>query len=161
MCNFFFDQWIEKAGTQLNEGQSLVLSGEYEEGLQAMRVACQRKIAIDAPGSKHEEADSRMFSHTAYVPERIIVWSIDTEVTAVCPRVTLLLNIGELFFKTGVNNKKRFIPMHKISSEIDHDMSLVSPVIHALTGCDSPDALFEIGKKSVLALIKNDTRIGD
>ena len=124
-----------------------------------MRVTCQGKLAIDALGSNHEEADSRMFSHTAYametyVPERIIVWSIDTDIAAICPRVTLLLNIGELFFKTGVNNKKRFIPMHKICSEIGNDMSL--PVIHVLTGCDSISAFSGIGKKSVLAARRND-----
>ena len=91
-----------------------------------------------------------------YVPERIIFWSIDTDVAAICPRVTLLLNIGKLFFKTGVNNKKRFIPMHKICSEIGNDMSLVLPVIHALTGCDSTSAFSGIGKKSVLAALRND-----
>ena len=48
ICNFVFDQWTIKAATQLNEGQSLVLSGGYEEGLTAMRVTCQGKIAIDA-----------------------------------------------------------------------------------------------------------------
>ena len=145
ICNFVFNQWTIKAATQLNEGQSLVLSGGYEEGLTAMRVTCQGKIAIDALGSSHEQAYSRMFSHTVYametyVPERIIVWSIDTDVAAICPRVTLLLNIGKLFFKTGVNNKKRFIPMHKTCSEIGNDMSLVLPVTHALTGCDSTNA---------------------
>ena len=161
ICNFVFDQWTVKAATQLKEGQSLVLSGGYEEGLTAIRVTCQGKIAIDALRSDHEEADSRMFSHIAYametyVPERIIVWSIDTDVAAICPRVILLLNIGELFFKTGVKNKKRFIPMHKICSEIGHDMSLVLPVIHALTGCDSTSAFSGIGKKSVMAALRND-----
>ena len=70
--------------------------------------------------------------------------------------MTLLLNIGELFFKTGVNNKKRFIPMHKICSEIGNDMSPVLPVIHALTGFDSTSAFSGIGKKSVLVAPRND-----
>ena len=123
-----------------------------------MRVTCQGKIAIDALGSNHEETDSRMFSHIAYametyVPERIIVWS--TDVVAICPIVTLLLNIGELFF----NNKKQFIPMHKICSEIGNNMSLVLPVIHALSGCDSTSVFSGIRKKSVLAARRNDERL--
>ena len=85
-----------------------------------------------------------------YVLERIIVWNIDTVSATICPRVTLLLNISKLSFKTGVNNKEQFIPMHKICSEIGHDMSLVLPVIHALTGCNSTSAFSKIGKKSVL-----------
>ena len=48
ICNFVFDQWTIKAATQLNEGQSLNLSGGYGEGLTAMRVTCQGKVAIDA-----------------------------------------------------------------------------------------------------------------
>ena len=61
MCNFVFNQWTVKAATQLKEGQSLVLSEGYQEGLTTMRVTCQGKIAIDVPGSDHEEADSIMF----------------------------------------------------------------------------------------------------
>ena len=131
ICNFVFGQWTVKAAKEL----ALVLSGGYEEGLTAKSITCQGKIAIDAPGSNHEEADSRMFSHIAYametyVPERsiMILWSIDTDVAAICARVTLFFNIGELFFKTGINNKKRFIPMDKSCSEIGHNMSLVLPV---------------------------------
>ena len=37
-----------------------------------------------------------------------------------------------------------------------HDMSLVLPVIHALTGCDSTSAFSGIGKKSPLAALRND-----
>ena len=72
ICNFVFDQCTIKAATQLNKGQSLVLSGGYEEGLTAVRVTCQGKIAIDALGSNHEEADSRMFSHIAYAMDTYV-----------------------------------------------------------------------------------------
>ena len=126
-----------------------------------MRVTCQGKIGIDALGSDYEEADSIMFSHIAYametyVPESIIVWSIDIDVAAICPRVILLVNISEPFFKTcrGKKQKKRVLSVHKVCSEIGHDMSLVLPVMHALTECDSTSAFFGIGKKSVMAPLR-------
>ena len=123
-----------------------------------MRITCQGKIAINTLGLNYEEADSGMFSHIAYametyVQERIIVWNNDNDVAAIFPRVTLLLNIGELFFKTGINNKKR---LHKICFEIGHDMSLVLPVIHALTRRDSTGAFSGTGKRFVLAALRND-----
>ena len=58
-------------------------------------------------------------------------------VAAICPRAMLLLDIKEHYFKTGVKNKKRFILMPAVSSEIGHNISLVLPVVHALTRCDS------------------------
>ena len=71
-----------------------------------MTVTCHRKIAIDALGSDNKEADSIMFPHIVYametcVPENIIVWSIDTDTAAICPRTILLLMIGELFLRHG------------------------------------------------------------
>ena len=66
----------------------------------------------------------------------------------------LLLDIKELYFKTGVKTKKRFIPMHAVSSEIGHSISLVLPVAHSLTGCDSNSAFSEIGKRSMPNILK-------
>ena len=90
-----------------------------------MRVTCQGKIGIDALGSDYEEADSIMFSHIAYametyVPESIIVWSIDIDVAAICPRVILLVNISELFFKTcrGKKQKNQSYPCIKFALKL-------------------------------------------
>ena len=88
-----------------------------------------------------------MFAHVShamelYSPGRVIICSLDTDVAAICPRAMLLLDIKELYFKRGVKNKKRFIPMHAVSSEIGHSMSLVQPVAHALTRFDSNSAFF-------------------
>ena len=73
----------------------------------------------------------------------------------------LLLDIKELYFKTGVKNKKRFIPMQAVSSEIGRSISLVLPVAHALTGCNSNSAFSEIGKLSMLNILKSDERMAD
>ena len=73
----------------------------------------------------------------------------------------LLLDIKELYFKTGVKNKKRFIPMYAASSEIGHSTSLVLPVAHAVTGCDSNFAFSGIGKQSMLNILKSDERKAD
>ena len=93
-----------------------------------------------------------MFAHVShtmelYSPGRVLIWSIDTDVAVICPRAMLLLDNKDIYFKTGVKKqKKRFIPMHAVSSEIEHSISLVLPVTHALTGCDTNRAFSEIGK---------------
>ena len=93
--------------------------------------------------------------------EELLLWSIDTDVAAICPRAILLLDIRELYFKTDVKNKKRFIPMHAVSSEIGHIISLVMPVAHALTGCDSNSAFSGIGERSMLNILKSDERVAE
>ena len=116
--------------------------------------------------SDHEEADSRMFAHVShamelYSPGGVTIWSINTDVAAICPRSMLLLDIKELYFKTGVKSKKRFIHMHAVSSETGHSISLALPVVHALTGCDSSSAFSGIGKRSMLNILKSDERMAD
>ena len=51
--------------------------------------------------------------------------------------------------------------MHVISSEIGHSISLVLPVAHTLTGCDSNSAFSGIGKRSMLNILKSDERMVD
>ena len=51
--------------------------------------------------------------------------------------------------------------MHEASSEIGHSTSLVLPVAHAVTGCDSNIAFSGIGKRSMLNILKSDERKAD
>ena len=53
---------------------------------------------IDALRFDHEEAESRMFAHVShamelYSPGRFIIWSIDTDVAAICPRACYRLTL--------------------------------------------------------------------
>ena len=77
-------------------------------------------------------------------PERVVLWSIDTDVAIMCPYHVFKCNISELFFKTGVSQRQRFIPMHSVARNL---LSAALPVIHALSGCDSTSAFSGIGKR--------------
>ena len=103
----------------MKENEKLTLSGGFKDGQTALQITRHSQANIDALRSDHEVADSRMFAHVShamelYSPGRVIIWSIDMHVAAICPRAMLLLDIKELYFKTGVKNKKRFIPMHAV-----------------------------------------------
>ena len=52
-----------------------------------------------------------------------------------------------MWFRTGVKDKQRFIPVHAIHHSLGHLLCKCLPSFHALTGCDSTSALFGIGKK--------------
>ena len=137
ICNFPFNDWTVKARRVLKENEKLTLSGGFKDRETALQITRHSQANTDALRSDHEEVDMRMFAQVSsaielYSPGGVIIWSIDTDVTAICPRAMLLLDIKELYFKTGVKSKKCFIPMHAVSSEIGHSISLVQ-----LTGCDS------------------------
>ena len=165
-ATLFFNDWTVKARRLLKENEKLTLSGDFKDGQIALQITRHSQVNIDALRSDHEEADLRMFAQVShamelYSPGRVIIWIIDTDIAAICPRAMLLLDIKELYFKTGVKNKKSFIPMHAVSSEIGHSISLVLSVAHALTGCDSNSAFSGIGKQSMLNIFKSNERMAD
>ena len=47
------------------------------------------------------------------------------------------------------------------SSEIEHSISLVLPVAHTPTGCDSNSSFSGIGEQSMLSILKIDLRMAD
>ena len=106
---------------------------------------------VDELTSDHEEADSCMFLHIAHGVETlhvkwVILWSIDSDVAALCPRYCIQLGLQELYFKTGKAESKHYIPMHTVEVDIGRDMSLVLPTLHALSGCDSTSSFSGKGK---------------
>ena len=113
ICNFVFNDWTVKARQLLKENEKLTLSGGFKDGQTALQITRHSQANIDALRSDHEEADSRMFAHVShamelYSPGRVIIWSTDTDVAAICPRAMLLLDIKDIYFKTGVKKQKTF-----------------------------------------------------
>ena len=91
---------------------------------------CNEHEVLESYSCDHEEADSRIFFHVAratqtYAPRRIIIWSIDTDVVSMCPKAVHLLNLQQLFLKTGVKDKKRFMPMHNVAERVGSEISQI------------------------------------
>ena len=117
LANFLFTLWREKCKEWLKIRQTLILAGGYTGGKEVVKVNCNEQEVLQSYSCDHEEADSRIFFHVVgatqtYAPRRIIIWSIDTDVALMCPKAAHLRNLQQLFFKTGVKDKKQFIPMH-------------------------------------------------
>ncbi|XP_031571103.1 uncharacterized protein LOC116305346 [Actinia tenebrosa] len=63
----------------------------------------------------------------------------------------------ELWFKTGMKDKVRFLPVHAIAVKLRESVCSALPGFHALTGCDSTSGLFQVGKKKAWkAFLKDD-----
>ena len=57
------------------------------------------------------------------------------------------VNWAEFWFKTGVEDHLRYVPVHEVLQELGEKMCPALLAFHAITGCDSTSALAGIGKK--------------
>ena len=107
--------------------------------------------------SDHEEADTRMILHAqdaSHDHDRVVVQSPDTDVAILSVHFFNLLACQQLWFRTGVKDKLRFIPVHSLVESLGPDICAALPCFHALTGCDSTSGLFGIGKKKSWVTLK-------
>jgi hypothetical protein len=88
-------------------------------------------------------------------PDRVVIWSIDTDVAALCLRYCMLLGIEDMYFQTGMENRRRCLPMHLVAADLGHEILLLLPVLHALSGCDSTSAFFNLGKDKWLDMVQS------
>ena len=107
--------------------------------------------------SDQEEADTRLLLHAKYAstPEtRIVIHSPDTDVLVLSAAHFDRLGSKELWFRTGVKDRLRLIPVHKVSQALGPTMCDTLPALHALTGCDSTSSLAGIGKKKAWDVLR-------
>lgn len=55
--------------------------------------------------------------------------------------------------------RERFIPVPKITETLGRELCSMLPAAHALTGCDTTSGLFKLGKRTVSAMLKKNTKI--
>ena len=151
VSEFLFNLWQETGTERLKEEQGLTLAGGFSDG-KVVKVTRRGYLALANYPCDFEEEDSRIFFHVAkaveaYSLQRIIIWSIGTDVAAICQRTVFLNGLQELFFKTGVKDKKQYILMHQVAYRTGQELSEISPILHASTGCDSTSAFASHGNR--------------
>ena len=106
--------------------------------------------------SDHKEADTRMLLHAKHSADpgtTIVIQSTDTDV--------LVLSVThksskELWFRTGVKDQLRFVPVHNIVQKLDSSVVQALPAFRTITGCDSVSSTSGIGKtKAWKAMIRS------
>ena len=78
---------------------------------------------------------------------RDIVQSPDTYVFILCTSLFQDIGCEELWFRTGVRDRLRYIPVHDVFRTLGEKLCKALPGFHAVTGCDSTTSLSGIGKK--------------
>ena len=140
-------------------GQCLIIAGESKDVLVIRKVTKEGSCRDEMLSCNHEEADARLIFH-AHKPslasqiKRIVVWSPDTDVFILYIYHKERIYSPELWFRTGVKDKSRFIPVHTICTNCGSDLCKALLGFHALTGCDSTSGFASVGKVRFFRVLK-------
>lgn len=150
LAEFLCNSLSEQLPASLGPSQKVVLAGGFRDGSKTVSLT-QGSAAVEPNlRSDHEEADTRLLlhaKHAATTHPRIVIQSPDTDVAVLSIAHFEDLRCQELWFKTGVKDRQRYIPVHAIQSSLGQPLCKCLPSFHALTGCDSTSAFSGIGKK--------------
>lgn len=149
----------------------MILGGGFRNGKDCKLITRGHVAQLPSLESDHEEADTRLLLHAHHASSdhpQVIVQSPDTDVAVICVHMYSAMTCRKLWFRTGVKNKRRYIPIHDIVLAIGPELCKALPALHALTGCDSTSALSGIGKKTALRKLqkaenhlRNISQLGD
>ena len=90
--------------------------------------------------------------------QRVVVQSPDTDVAVLAIHVSRSLSCDQIWMKTGVKDKLRFIPIHAVAQKLKPDLCSLLPAFHALTGCDTTSGPYKIGKKKSWKVLQDNTQ---
>ncbi|KAI8487179.1 hypothetical protein Bbelb_349770 [Branchiostoma belcheri] len=153
LTDFLCNEWISLAPAHLSPGQELIIGGGFSDATKAVRITSNGcNVRVEELICDHEEADTRMILHACQASasmQRIIIQSPDTDVAVLATYTFSMMQCQELWFKTGVRDNVRFIPLHTLSKNLGSSLCAALPGFHALTGCDSTSALFMVGRRKL------------
>lgn len=160
LCDFLTSSLSKIGQERLTQGKQLIIGGGLADGERAVGITRARPTEdIDALKSNHEEADTRMILHAAYAVREsptsvIVIQSPDTDVLVLCVCHFTEIGCRQLWFRTGVSDRQRYIPVHTIQQSLGERSCQSLPAFHALTGCDSTSSISRRGKKKPWVALK-------
>ena len=113
---------------------------------------------------KHEEADTLLAFHAAYVPGSVVVRTSDTDVIVILMGM-LGRNLLEgrplqsIVMDCGSGNKRRYIDITSIANALENKQAglpAAMPGLHAFTGCDFTAAFYRKGKTKPYEILEKD-----
>lgn len=150
LCDFLCHSLCEKLPSRLQPTHKVFLAGGFRDGSVTVSLMQSSVTVEQSLQSDHEEADTRLMVHAKQASishPRIVIQSPDTDVVVLSAAHFADIQCQEMWIKTGVKDKLRFIPVHDIHSSFGQNLCMCLPSFHALTGCDSTSAFSGIGKK--------------
>ena len=136
----------------LRESTQLVIGGGFKDGERCVAITRDSCVDVEDLKSNQEEEDTRMLLHAKYAAgqcqeAKIVIQSPDTDLLVLSAAHFEDIASKELWFRTGVKDRLRFVPVHDVCLNLSNRVLKALPAFHALIGCDTTSALSGIGKK--------------
>ena len=138
--------------------KKLIIAGGYKEGERLVRVTREVCEDLEDLSSDQEKVDTTLLLHVKYAtrPEtRIIVQSPDTDVLVLCTTRVSDISCEELWFRTGVRDRRRYVPVHLLCQKLGQKLCKALPAFHALTGCDTTSTIAGVGKRKACEVLRS------
>lgn len=157
----FMSNFILKNGSEfLKDGETLVVAGGFENSELCLSLNWKNEVnELKDLKCNHTEADTRLILHTIFetnFSKNIVVKSVDTDVLILllyyCSTWSSLKTKNILIQQEHTSNKK-ILPVNQIVSNLGDPICKCLPSVHTLTGCDTTNALFKIGKKTAFDVL--------
>ena len=165
----FIGKYVEEnAPSRLTNRMSIVLSGGYADREIAKQVTKHGSVLLNHLSSSQEEPDTRMILHATDLyreSSRLIVRADETDVLIILLFYHAKVSLApEVYMHAGHAGKivtcERYIPVHSIAAKPDELFCLCLSALHALTGFDSTNAIFKLGKCTAYkTLLKNTDKL--
>lgn len=161
LLHFLTQYIIDNHGEFLKDNEALLIAGGFENPEKVVLLSKnQEEKTLDDLYSTHEEADTRIILHMIYeaqLNKNILIKSVDTDVLLLLihfysSRPTL--QSVHLYMLLGHYKNKRVISVGEIVQNLGKKICSCLLSVHCLTGCDTTNAFFKIGKKTAFEVLK-------
>ena len=166
---FITNYFLTEVPNFLYESETLIVAGGFQNPQLCFEVSKIRgPKEMEGLNSSQEEADTRLILHVLAELEAdntILVKSVDTDVL-----ILLLhffceisdMSLTNIYIQLGHDKNSHFLSINNIVENLGADMCKKLLVIHCLTGCDTTNAMYKIGKKIAFdVLYKNIDSLND
>ena len=159
--DFVYNKWINDMPAKLAGGQTLILSGGFENHQRVVEITNNSAHDVNSLFSTQEEADTRLLLHfndskTRYGTRIAIVWSPDTDVLVLCVAFQEEIDIY-IWFKTGTKQDTQYNSVHRITEKFGNNLCSLLLPFDTLLNCDSTSAFRGRGQQKSFQLLRSST----
>ena len=136
LCDFLTHSMCNLGQRHLRESTQLVIGGGLKDGERCVAITRDSCVDVEDLKSNQEEADTRMLLHAKYAAgqcqeEKIVIQSPDTDVLVLSAAHFEDIASKELWFRTGVKDRLRFVPVHDVCQNLSNRVLKALPAFHS------------------------------
>lgn len=160
LLNYLTNYFLEKGPSLLDNEEEIIIAGGFKNTESCFLITKNGKPQnLERLNSNQEEADTRIILHVLNdLPtyNAILVKSVDTDILILLIYYYCIIpemNGHNVFMQLGHSKNTHFVNVSEIVANIGQKVCIKLLAAHCLTGCDTTNALYKIGKKTAFDVL--------